>query len=167
MTLVAEPVAREHGDARTFHFGPGVLARIGAFHGRCTVVRLASVSNERLGVPRWYTLAEAWAEPGTPVASRWSRNPVIDVEPSDTPELVLATGTPVVIIGADIALMPWQRAVVDAVRQSCAHVLVVEMAPSSIRLPPLIGGYADIETFGHDRDRGSRLLSLLCERTLD
>ncbi len=161
MTLVAEPVVLERAAARPFRFGPGVLGCLSAFRGRCTVVRLASASNERLGVPRWYTLAEAWAEPGTAAAAQWSRNPVIDVDPSDAPDLVLATGTPVVVIGADIATASWQRAVVDAVRASCANVLVVEVAHSPASVPIPLHGYADIETFGHDRDRGAQLLALL------
>ena len=74
MTLVAEPLAiaegREAGEPRGrghghgFGFAPGVLETLGAFGDRCTVVRLASLGNERLDVPRWSTLAEAWAEPG-------------------------------------------------------------------------------------------------------
>jgi len=161
MTLVDEPIVLERTAGRPFRFGPGVLGRLSAFRGRCTVVRLASASNERLRVPRWYTLAEAWAEPGTAAAGQWSRNPVIDVDPSDPPDLVLATGTPVVVIGADIATAPWQRAVVDAVRASCARVLVVEVAPFPASVPIPLRDYADIETFGHDRDRGAQLLALL------
>lgn len=163
MTLVAEPAARERIGAASFRFGPGVLGRLGSFRGRCTVVRLASANNERLGVPRWYTLTEAWSEPGTPAAARWSRNPVIDVDASDVPDLVLATGTPVVIIGADIATAHWQRAVVDAVRAVCLQVLVVEVGPSAAAVPAAFGAYADIETFGHDRQRGAELLALLSE----
>ncbi len=160
MTQVAELAARTDTVARAFRFGPGVLAALSAFRGRCTVVRLASASNEHLGVPRWYTLAEAWAESGSTEAARWSRNPVIDVDPSDPPELVLATGTPVVVIGADIAVVPWQRAVVDAVRSACDRVLVVDVATAPDGVPA--SDYADVETFGHDRGRGSELLALLC-----
>ena len=166
MTLVAEPLAiaegREAGEPRGrghghgFGFAPGVLETLGAFGDRCTVVRLASLGNERLDVPRWSTLAEAWAEPGSRQAAHWARHPVIEVDASDPPELVLATGTPVVVLGVDIAAVPWQRAVVDGVRAACARVLVVDLATSAVP------GYADIATFGHDRDRGSELLSLLC-----
>lgn len=158
MTLVAESVAHADAVPGTFRFGPGVLGALSAFRGRCTVVRLASAGNERLGVPRWYTLAEAWAEPGSSDAAQWSRNPVIDVDASDPPELVLATGTPVVVIGADIADLPWQRAVVDAVRSVCDRVLVVDVSAA----PACDSRYADVETFGHDRSRGSELLALLC-----
>jgi hypothetical protein len=161
MTLVAEPTVGERIAGASFRFGPGVLARLSVFRRRCTVVRLASASNERLGVPRWYTLAEAWTEPGNPAGARWARNPVIDVDPSDAPDLVLATGTPVVVIGCDIAVARWQRAVVDAVRAVCAQVLVVELAPSPASVPDALRGYADVETFGHDRQRGAELLALL------
>lgn len=155
MTLVAEAIAPSDAHEAGFRFAPGVLAGLDAFRGRCTVVRLASLSNERLGVPRWCTLAEAWAEPGSREAAQWSRNPVVDVGESDPRELVVATGTPVVVLGAGIAEVPWQRAVVDGVRAACARVLVVDMA--GVTVP----GFADVETFGHDRGRGAELLALL------
>lgn len=154
MTLVAEPDLRAES-AATFGFAPGVREALGRFRGRCTVVRLATVDNDVLGVPRWYTLQEAWAEPGSAVASRWAGNPVVAVGPADDPELVLATATPVVVVGADNAATRWARQVVDAVRATCAAVLVVDMGP---RPDP---SYADIATFGHDRRHGAALLALL------
>lgn len=165
MTLVAEPVGHSvvvipfDATVEPFRFGAGVLDGLSAFRGRCTVVRLASLSNERLAVPRWYTLAEAWAEPGSAEAIRWTDNPVIDVGPSDPAELVLATGTPVIVVGIDISAAPWQRAIVDAVRSACDRVLVVDMSasPSGARA----SGYADMETFGHDRAHGAELVRLL------
>lgn len=155
MTLVAEAPPIAAGPAG-FRFGAGVRDALPAFRTRCTVVRLASVDNERLGVPRWYTLAEAWTAPGSPEDAFWSRNPVIDVDRDDPPELVLATGTPVIVLGAGIGAARWQRDVVDAVRASCARVLVVELGPEDV------GGYADIATGGWDRARGGALLRLLC-----
>ena len=95
MTLLAEPELRLDA-AVPFRFAPGVLAGLDRFRGRCTVVRLAGVDNDVLGVPRWYTLAEAWAEPGSVAAVRWGGNPVVAVGPGDDPDLVLATATPVV-----------------------------------------------------------------------
>ena len=154
MTLVVEPELRAEAIA-PFRFAPGVRENLGRFRGRCTVVRLASVDNDVLGVPRWYALGEAWAEPGSAAASRWAANPVVVVGPGDDPELVLATSTPVVVVGADNASTRWARRVVDAVRASCRTVLVVDMGahpdPS----------YADIATFGHDRAHGAALLALL------
>ena len=151
MTLVAETQA-----LTGFRFAPGVREELPAFRTRSTVVRLASLDNERLGVPRWYTLAEAWTEPGSPEGALWSRNPVIDVDRDDPPEPVFATGAPVIVLGAGLGAMPWQRAVVDAVRALGARVLVVEMG--AIVVP----GYADIATGGYGRAHGERLLSLLC-----
>lgn len=155
MTLVATTRAPED-TAAGFRFAPGVREELPAFRTRCTVVRLASLDNERLGVPRWYTLAEAWTEPGSPEDALWSRNPVIDVDRDDPPEPVLATGAPVIVLGAGLGAMPWQRAVVDAVRALGARVLVVEMG--AIVVP----GYADIATGGYGRAHGARLFSLLC-----
>jgi hypothetical protein len=154
MTLFAEPEVRTEIPVR-LAFAPGVHETLTRFHGRCTVVRLATLDNDALGVPRWYTLEEAWAEPGSPVASRWAGNPVVSVGPSDAPELVLATATPVVVVGADNAASRWARHVVDAVRATCRSVLVVDMGP---RPDP---SYADIATFGHDRRHGAALLALL------
>ncbi|WP_431220811.1 hypothetical protein [Leifsonia xyli] len=156
MTLVAEPGVRAEAFA-PFGFAPGVREALSRFQGRCTVVRLATVDNDVLGVPRWYTLQDAWAEPGSSVASRWARHPVVSVGPSDDPELVLATSTPVVVVGADNAATRWARQVVDAVRATCRSVLVVDMGT---RPDP---SYADIATFGFDRQHGAALLGLLTE----
>ncbi|MDR6970055.1 hypothetical protein [Leifsonia shinshuensis] len=154
MTLVAEPELRSASPV-TFGFANGVRDALPRFRGRCTVVRLATLDNDVLGVPRWYTLQDAWAEEGSALASRWAGNPVVQVGPSDDPELVLATATPVVVVGADNAATRWARQVVDAVRATCRSVLVVDMGahpePS----------YADIATFGHDRRHGAALLALL------
>ena len=154
MTLVVEPEARAETRV-SFGFAPGVREGLARFRGRCTVVRLATVDNDVLGVPRWYTLGEAWAEPGSAAAARWAGNPVVMVGPDDDPELVLATATPVVVVGADNAASRWARQVVDAVRATCRSVLVVDMGA---RPEP---SYADIATFGHDRAHGAALLALL------
>jgi hypothetical protein len=154
MTLVVEPEARA-GALVPFRFAPGVRESLARFRGRCTVVRLATVDNDVLGVPPWYTLGEAWAEPGSAVASRWAGNPVVAVGPGDDPELVLATATPVVVVGADNGAAGWSRRVVDAVRATCRSVLVVDMGAHP---DP---AYADLATFGHDRPRGAALLALL------
>ncbi|MFF9562990.1 hypothetical protein ACF1AJ_06570 [Leifsonia sp. NPDC014704] len=158
MTLLADAVDLGRDAADTFRFAPGVREALTAFRGRCTVVRLATLDNDVLGVPRWYTLQEAWAEPGSDAASSWSGNPVVDVGPSDDPELVLATATPVVVVGADIAAARWTRQVVDAVRATCRSVLVVDMGE---RPDP---SYVDIATYGHDRRHGAALLGLLTGR---
>jgi len=155
MTLLAEAVDLDLDAAPAFRFAPGVREALAAFRGRCTVVRLATVDNDVLGVPRWYTLQEAWAEPGSDAAVSWSGNPVVAVGPSDDPELVLATGTPVVVVGADNAAARWTRQVVDAVRSTCRSVLVVDMGS---RPDP---SYADIATYGFDRRHGAALLGLL------
>lgn len=154
MTMFAEPEVRVELPVR-LGFAPGVRETLPRFQGRCTVVRLSTLDNDVLGVPRWYTLQEAWAEPGSAVASRWGANPVVAVGPSDDPELVLATATPVVVIGADNASSRWARGVVDAVRATCRSVLVVDMGE---RPDP---SYADLATFGHDRRHGAALLSVL------
>ncbi|WP_285113354.1 hypothetical protein [Leifsonia sp. fls2-241-R2A-40a] len=157
MTLLADAPA--FVDATTaFRFAPGVREALGRFQGRCTVVRLATVDNDVLGVPRWYTLQEAWGVPGSDAASTWSANPVVAVGPSDDPDLVLATATPVIVVGADIAASRWTRLVVDAVRATCRAVLVVDVGERPA--PP----YADIATFGHDRAHGAALLGLLTGR---
>lgn len=158
MTLLADAVDLGRDAADAFRFAPGVRDALTAFRGRCTVVRLATLDNDVLGVPRWYTLQEAWAEPGSDAAASWSGNPVVDVGPSDDPELVLATATPVVVVGADIAAARWTRQVVDAVRATCRSVLVVDMGE---RPDP---SYADIATYGHDRRHGAALLGLLTGR---
>ena len=154
MTLVAEPEVGAESPVR-LGFAPGVRDTLPRFRGRCTVVRLATLDNDVLGVPRWYTLQEAWAQPGSPAMARWGGNPVVSVGPSDDPELVLATATPVVVVGADNAASRWTRQVVDAVRATCRSVLVVDMGN---RPDP---SYADIATFGHDRRHGAALLALL------
>ncbi|MGO4594327.1 hypothetical protein AB4Z18_10965 [Leifsonia sp. 2TAF2] len=155
MTLLAEAIPLHDGGASGFRFSPSMREGLARFRGRCTVVRLASLDNDALGVPRWYTLQEAWAAPGSAMASSWSRNPVVDVGPTDDPELVLATATPVVVVGADIAATRWARQVVDAVRATCLSVLVVDMG---LRPEP---SYADIATYGYDRQHGAALLALL------
>ena len=154
MTLVVEPELRAE-TLVPFRFAPGVQESLGRFQGRCTVVRLATVDNDVLGVPRWYTLGEAWAEPGSPAAARWAGNPVVSVGEEDDPQLVLATSTPVVVVGVDNAASRWTRRVVDAVRATCRSVLVVDMGS---RPDP---SYADLATFGHDRAHGAALLALL------
>ena len=87
--------------AESFAFAPGARDALPEFQGRCTVVRLATIDNEVLGVPRWATLAEAWADPVAPARRRWSENPVVTVGPADDPDLVLATLTPVIVFGVD------------------------------------------------------------------
>ena len=160
MTLLAD---RPRTDALAgrgatgFLLAPGVRDALPQVRVRCTVVRLESLGNERLGVPRWYTLAEAWGEPGSPAAARWERNPEVVAGPADDPHLILATATPVVVLGADIASAAWSRAVVDAVRASCARVIVVDLGERPD------ARYADISTFGLDRERGAALLRLLSE----
>jgi glycosyltransferase involved in cell wall biosynthesis len=155
MTLVAD-TRTAPADLTGFRFAPGVREALPAFRTRCTVVRLASLDNEHLGVPRWYTLAEAWTDLGTAEEALWSGNPVIDVDSDDPAEPVLATGAPVIVLGAGLGVIPWQRDVVDAVRALGARVLVVEMGP--VVMP----GYADIATGGYARAHGARLVSLLC-----
>jgi hypothetical protein len=155
MTLVAEPPAGIADGMVPFRFAPGVRETLSRFRGRCTVVRLATLDNDVLGVPRWYTLQDAWAENASPAASTWASNPVVAVGPSDPPELVLATSTPVVVVGADNASTSWARQVVDAVRATCRAVLVVDMG---LHPGP---SYADIATFGFDRRHGAALLALL------
>jgi hypothetical protein len=155
MTLLADAVDLDLDASRGFRFAPGVREALTAFRGRCTVVRLATLDNDVLGVPRWYTLQEAWADAGSDSAASWSGNPVVAVGPSDDPELVLATATPVVVVGADNAAARWTRQVVDAVRATCRTVLVVDMGA---RPDP---SYADIATYGFDRRHGAALLGLL------
>jgi hypothetical protein len=157
MTMLAERVIDRVGVAEAFRFAPGVRDVLPRFRGRCTVVRLSTLDNEVLRVPRWYTLDEAWCETGSALASAWRRNPVVSVGPSDSPELVLATATPVIVLGADNAGNAWARSVVDAIRAACRHVLVVDlgMHPDT--------AYADIATFGSDRSRGGALLSVLTD----
>jgi hypothetical protein len=157
MTLVAEPLsscAPTDGGA-DFQFAPGVRQSLPGFRTRCTVVRLASAGNDLLRVPRWFTIADAWADPGSVEEALWSGHPVVAVDRTDSPELVIATGAPVVVLGASIGASHWQRDVVDAIRTASARVLVVDLSPSAR------SGYADIATGGADRERGRRLLSLL------
>ncbi|QIZ98379.1 hypothetical protein [Leifsonia sp. PS1209] len=156
MSLVLDRPATSEVIARSFAFAPTAQDALPAFRGRCTVVRLATVDNELLGVPRWSTLAEAWAEPDSPSGRQWAANPVVSVAEGDDPHLVLATQAPVVIVGVDNERSAWVRAVVDAVRASCRSVLVVDLGHR------LTGhAYADIATFGFDRARGGALLDLL------
>jgi hypothetical protein len=155
MTMLLERAATRNV-AESFAFGPGVRDALPRFRTRCSVVRLATVDNEVLGIARWSTLAEAWAEHGSELGRRWSENPVVTVGATDDPGLVLATRTPVVVFGIDNARHAFARAVIDAVRASCDCVLVADLgghagAPA----------YADITTFGHDRERGAALLDLL------
>ncbi|MEO7015821.1 MAG: hypothetical protein ABI130_09025 [Leifsonia sp.] len=153
MTLVLDRPATV---AESFAFAPGAREALPQFHARCTVVRLASIDNELLGVPPWSTLAEAWTEPGTAGRRRWSDNPVVTVAPDDDPHLVVATLTPVVVVGADNEAHGYARAVIDAVRASCHSVFVADLGHR------LTGHtYADVATFGFDRARGSALLGLL------
>ena len=161
MTLLLDPrsrgVAARAGEeaGSSLLLGAGVDASLPTFRQRCTVVRLATLDNEALGVPRWYTLAEAWCEPGSAAAAAWSRNPVVDVGPGDDPELVLARSTPVVILGAANEGTSWARAVIDSVRASCGSVLVVDLGESRP------GRYADIAAPLHDRTTGAALLASL------
>jgi hypothetical protein len=142
--------------AESFAYAPGARDALHEFQGRCTVVRLATIDNEVLGVPRWATLAEAWTDPAAPARRRWSDNPVVTVGPADDPDLVLATLTPVIVFGVDNEAHGFVRGVIDAVRASCTSVLVVDMG---LRLTG--HRYADIATFGFDRARGGALLDLL------
>lgn len=156
MTIVLDRAAEPDAIARSFAFSKHAMAVLPAFHRRCTVVRLATVDNDVLGVPRWSTLAEAWAVQDSRAGRLWESNPVVSVGRADDPDLVLATGSPVVIIGIDNERFAWVRAVVDAVRASCRSVLLVDLGHG------LTGHeYADIATFGYDRTRGAALLDLL------
>jgi hypothetical protein len=156
MTLVLDRAAEPDAIARSFAFSKHALDALPAFHGRCTVVRLATADNEVLGVPRWSTLAEAFAVQDSSVGRLWESNPVVSAGQGDDPHLVLATRSPVVIVGIDNERFAWVRAVVDAVRASCRSVLVVDLGHG------LTGHeYADIATFGYDRARGAALLDLL------
>jgi hypothetical protein len=154
MTMVLERPAPDL--ARSFAFAPHVRDALAAFQTRSTVVRLGTIDNETLGVARWETLAEVWSEPGSELRSLWLDNPVVSVGPGDDPELVLATRTPVIVLGVDNELHGYARAVIDGIRASCSAVLVVDLGHR------LTGhAYADIATFGFDRARGFALLELL------
>ncbi|MFF1634045.1 hypothetical protein [Leifsonia sp. NPDC058248] len=156
MTLLLERRRPADEPAQSFAFAAWAKEVLPLFRGRCTVVRLASIDNEVLGVARWSTLAEAWTEPGSAAGRHWSENPVVTVGPGDDPHLVLATRTPVVVVGVDNEAHGYARAVIDSVRASCSAVLVVDMGHR------LTGhSYADLATFGFDRDRGGALLELL------
>ncbi|MFF1573755.1 hypothetical protein ACFVWR_13480 [Leifsonia sp. NPDC058292] len=157
MTLLLER-SLTHLDpvAESFAFGPETKDVLPTFQTRCTVVRLGSLDNEVLGVPRWSTLAEIWTEPGSAVRQRWLDNPVVTVAADDGPGLVLATLMPVIVFGADNEAHDYARSVIDGVRASCASVLVVDMGHR------LTGHtYADVATFGFDPARGAALLGLL------
>jgi hypothetical protein len=156
MTMLLERPAA--AVAESFGFAPGAKDALPEFQGRCTVVRLATIDNEVLGVPRWSTLAEAWADPVAPIRRQWSDNPVVTVGPADDPDLVLATLTPVIVFGVDNEAHGYARCLIDAVRASCSSVLVVDMG---LRLTG--HRYADIATFGFDRTRGDALLDLLTQ----
>jgi hypothetical protein len=154
MSMLLERAAA--GAAESFAFAPQVRDALPAFRARSTIVRLGSIDNEALGVARWSTLAEIWSEPGSGVRRRWMDNPVVSVGVGDDPELVLATRTPVIVLGADNELHAYARAVIEGVRASCDSVLVVDLGHR------LTGhAYADIATFGFDSVRGSALLELL------
>jgi hypothetical protein len=156
MTLLLERWASANEVAQSFAFAPWAKEALPLFRGRCTVVRLASIDNEALGVARWSTFAEALAEPGSASGRRWAENPVVTVGPGDDPHLVLATRTPVVVVGVDNEAHGYARAVIDSIRASCSSVLVIDMGHR------LTGhSYADLATFGFDRDRGGALLELL------
>ncbi|MFJ8893253.1 hypothetical protein ACIRCZ_01570 [Leifsonia sp. NPDC102414] len=156
MTLLLDRPPTLDAIARSFAISPEAVDALPGFHGRCTVVRLSTVDNEVLGVPRWSTLAEAWGAEDSDSGQQWSSNPVVTVGQGDDPNLVLATRSPVVIVGVDNERRAWVRAVVDAVRASCRSVLVVDLGHR------LTGhSYADIATFGFDRARGAALLELL------
>ncbi len=156
MTLILERPADTAEAARAFAFAPGICAALDTFRTRCTVVRLATLDNDLLGVARWCTLAEAWAEPGSAASRHWDEHPVVVVGPHDDPHLVLATRTPVVILGMDNEGVPWARTIIDSVRATCASVLTVDLAPG-----PRTPRYADVSTNGFDRARGTALLDLL------
>ncbi len=147
---------REPDPARSFACTPAARRLFTAFRGRCTIVRLDTVDNDVLGVARWVAFAEVWAGPGTRVARHWLDNPVIQVAEGDDPRLVLATGTPVVVFGVDNHRHSYARAVIDHLRSTCRTILVVDMG---ITLRDL--AYADIATFGYDRQRGAALVELL------
>ncbi|MFF1877551.1 hypothetical protein [Leifsonia sp. NPDC058230] len=155
MTMLLERPASA-AIAETFAFAPGARDALPEFQERCTVVRLATIDNEVLGVPRWSTLAEAWTDPAAPVRRRWPDNPVVTVGPADDPDLVLATLMPAIVFGIDNEAHGYATRLIDSVRASCASVLVVDMG---VRVTG--HRYADIATFGFDRRRGGALLDLL------
>ena len=68
-------------------FAPGrTRRRCRRFRGRCTVVRLATLDNDVLGVPRWYTLAGGVGGAGQLRSTRrWARQPGRPVGPADDP----------------------------------------------------------------------------------
>ncbi|GAA1442802.1 hypothetical protein [Leifsonia poae] len=159
MTLVLEREDTDTAVVESFAIAPRAKESLPLFRGRCTVVRLASIDNDVLGVPRWSTFAEIWGEPGSARTLRWVDNPVVTVGPHDDPDLVLATRTPVVVVGIDNERTAYARVVIDAIRASCNSVLVVDMGHR------LTGhSYADVATFGFDRDRGAALIRLLTAR---
>lgn len=154
MTIILERGAS--AVTESFVVATRVMDALETFRSRSTVVRLGSIDNETLGVARWSTLADAWTAPGSRARARWSQNPVISVAPGDDPELVLATRTPVIVLGADNHAHAYAKAVIDGVRASCVAVLVVDMGSGAAG-----SDYADIVTSGFDRARGSALLELL------
>lgn len=158
MTLVLER-AQVGAVAESFAISPRARQILPLFRGRCTIVRLASIDNEVLGAPRWSTLTELWDDERTGSRGGWADNPVVTVGPDDDPELVLATRTPVVVVGVDNERTGYARDVVDGIRATCRSVLVVDMGHR------LTGHtYADIATFGFERERGTALIRLLTDR---
>ena len=157
---LAAPIAslahRRAEAARSFAYSPTAARMISAFHGRSTIVRLDTVDNAVLGVPRWVAFGDLWSHPGMRGPGHWRDNPVIEVAEGDDPRLVLATGTPVVLFGVDNHLHRYARAVIDHLRSTCRTVLVVDMG---VALRDL--AYADIATFGYDEERGAALIDLL------
>ena len=74
----------------------------------------------------------------------------------DSPELVLAAQSPVLVVGKDNHRHAFARAAIDRLRAERERVLVVDMGwPRDDR------AYADIATFGASRLVGRALLRLL------
>ncbi len=147
---------RRPDPARSFAYTTDGRRMFSAFRSRSTIVRLDTVDNDVLGVPRWVPFAEVWAGRGARVARQWLDNPVIQVAEGDDPRLVLATGTPVIVFGVDNHRHGYARAVIDHLRAMCTLVLVVDMGTTLQDL-----AYADIATFGYDHEHGAALLDLL------
>ncbi|WP_426520395.1 hypothetical protein ACPPVQ_08055 [Diaminobutyricibacter sp. McL0618] len=147
---------RRPDPARSFAYTPEARRLFTSFRGRSTIVRLESVDNDVLGVPRWVPFAEVWAGTGARMARQWLDNPVIQIAEGDDPRLVLATGTPVILFGVDNHRHEYARAVIDHLRSTCRTVLVVDMGTTLHDL-----AYADIATFGYDQEHGAALVDLL------
>lgn len=122
----------------------------------CSIVRLDTVTNIAVGEAPWGPFAELAENPDSRLASIWGTRPVVAVNKSSDPELLLAALAPVLVVGKDNHRHPFARDVIDRLRAEGRDVLVVDMGwPSEGR------EYADIATFGASRVVGRALLELL------